>query len=285
MSQQLDFKKVREFIRLFHYQYSEETLLPEVCDITLYQEKFSERYGKIGNWDFPGRREDHGHSGLKYNQIGQHSLMPIEILHSENPLDVIQSSVRGLRLGERNYVLRQIDNKAESNQVETVPFDEPTHVNFQEWCGKVRKPDHLFLPLDHEFHTTVFEWRQRNDYTLNMGEIAISGQNVVKIHWVPLDSGIEHGYLLSSEGLNLVHKWFGDSPEPSNFSPNPDFDILSENRPLMFYIGDEVIEDEGEDTESFREKVDFLYRIVISELMLERNHALRLNPTKELSSE
>ena len=285
MTQQLNFDKIRDFIRLFHYQYSEESLLSEICEVTLYQEKFSERYGTIGNWDFPSRRENHGHSGLEYNQIGQRSMTPVEILHSEQPLDVIQSFVRRLRLGERHYVLNQLDEKAESNEIETISFNEPTHVNFQEWCGQVRKPDHLFLPLDTEFHNTVFEWRQRNDYTLDMGEIAISGHNVVNIHWVPLDSGIEYGYLLSSEGLDLVQKWFGDSPDPANFNYNSKFDILSENRPLMVYIGDEIVEDEEEDTESFREKVDFLYRVVVSNLMLDSNHALRLKPTKQLSSE
>jgi len=285
MTQLLKSDKIRDFMRLFHYQYSEETLLPEICNVTLYQEKFSERYGDIGNWDFVSREEKKGHSGLDYNQIGQRSLTPVEILNSEQPLDVIQSYVRGLRLGERHYVLNQLDRKAENNEIETIPFDDPTHVNFQEWCSQVRKPSHLFLPLDTEFFNTVFDWRQRNDYDLNIGEVAISGRSVVKIHWVPLDSGIECGYLLSSEGLNLVQKWFGDSPDPSEFSYDPQYDILSENRPLMMYIGDEVVEDEEEDTESFREKVEFLYRIVVSELMMDSNHAVRLQPTKPLSND
>lgn len=285
MTQPLDFNKIRDFIRLFHYQYSEETLLPEICDVTLYQEKFSERYGTIGNWDSVSKRSDKGHSNLEYNQIGQRSLIPIEILNSEQPLDVIQSFVRSLRLGERQYILNQLNRKAEDSEIETISFDEPTHVNFQEWCSQIQKPDHLFLPLDAEFHNTVFEWRQRNDYNLDMGEVAISGQNVVKIHWVPLDSGIEHGYLLNSEGVNLVQKWFGDSPDPSEFSYDPEYDILSENRPLMVYIGDEVVEEKEENTDDFREKVDFLYRIVVSDLMLNSNHAVRLQPTKSLSND
>ncbi|RDZ47882.1 hypothetical protein C5B86_02145 [Haloferax sp. Atlit-19N] len=283
MTQSLEFDKIRDFIRLFHYQYSEETLLPEVCDVTLFQEKFSERYGTIGNWEFPSR--DRGHSGLEFNQIGQRSLTPIEILNSEHPLDVIQSYVRSLRLGERHYVLNQLNQKAENNDIETISFDEPTHVSFQEWCSQVRKPDHLFLPLDTEFYNTVFDWRQRNDYNLDIGEVAISGRSVVNIHWVPLSSGIKHGYLISSEGLDIVQKWFGDSPDPSGFSYDSQYNILSENRPLMAYIGDEIVEDEEEDTESFREKVDFLYRIVVSELIVESNHAVRLQPTKSLSND
>lgn len=285
MTQSIEFEKVRDFMRLFHDQYSQETLLPEICDVTLYQKKFSKRYGTIGNWDFVSGRGNKGHSGLEYNQIGQRSLMPIEILNSEQPLDVIQSFVRRLRLGERHYILNQLDRKAENSDIKTISFDEPSHVKFQEWCNQVQEPDHLFLPLDSEFHNTVFDWRQRNDYNLGIGEVAISGRSVVKIHWVPLDSGIEHGYLISSEGLTLVQKWFGDSPDPSEFSYDSQYDILSENRPLMAYVGDEVIEDEEEDTESFKQKVDFLYRIVISDLMIDSNHAVRLQPTKNLSNE
>jgi len=53
----------------------------------------------------------------------------------------------------------------------------------------------------------------------------------------------------------------------------------------MIYIGDEILEDEKEDTQGFEKKVDFLYRIVISELMLDSNHAIRLQPTKSLSND
>lgn len=275
--------KIRDFVRLFHYQYSEETLLPEICDVTLYQEKFSERYGGIGNWDSASKGRNNGHASLEYNQIGQRSLTPVEVLNSEMPFDIIQSYVRGLRLGERHYVLNRLDRKAESNEIETISFDEPTHVNFQEWCSQVRKPDHLFLPLDTEFFDTVFDWRQRHDYNLDIGDVAISGRNVVRIHWVPLNSGIEYGYLFGSEGLNIVQKWFGDSSDPSGFRHDPQYDSLSENRPLMVFIGDEIVEEE-EDTESL-EKVDFLYRIVVSELMLDSNHAVRLQPTKPLSND
>lgn len=277
--------KIRDFVRFFHYQYSEETLLSEICDVTLYQEKFSEKSGEIGNWDSVSRSENNGHSGLEYNQIGQRSLTPVEVLNSELPFDLIKGYVRSLRLGERRYVLDQLDKMAENNEIETIVFDEPSHVNFQKWCSQVRKPDHLFLPLDTEFFDTVFDWRQKHDYNFDMGDVAISGRNVVRIHWVPLDSGIECGYLLSSEGLNIVQKWFGDSPEPSGFSHDPQYDRLSENRPLMVYIGDEVVEDDEEDTEDFRKKVDFLYRIVVSKLMLDSKHAVRLQPTKPLSSD
>jgi hypothetical protein len=284
MTQPINPNKITDFARLFHYQYSEETLLPEICGITLYQKKFSETYGTIGNRESL-TRENQGHSALKYNQIGKRSTTPVEILNSEQPLDIIQSYVRSLRLGERQYILNQLDAKAENDDIETILFNEATHVNFQEWCSQVRKPDHLFLPLDTDFYSTVFDWRRRNEYDLDIGEVAISGNNVVKIHWVPLDSGIEHGYLLSSEGLDIVQKWFDDSPAPSEFSYDTQYDTLSDNRPLMIYIGDEILEDEKEDTQGFEKKVDFLYRIVISELMLDSNHAIRLQPTKSLSND
>lgn len=285
MPSNLDYNKVKEFMRLFHHQYSEETLLPDICDVTIYQEKFSEKYGSIGNWQSPTRGRSQGHSKKEYNQIGEHSLMPIEILHSENPIEIIQSSARRLKLGERHYVINQLNQKAKDREIQTVEFDQPTHVDFQEWCMRVNEPNHLFLPFDSDFHSTVFEWRQRNDYNLNAGEVAISGNDIVKIHWLPLDSGFEDGYLFSSEGLNLVQKWFGDSPTPPNFEHDSTFDDLCENRPLMVYIGNTTIEDNEEEIEEYRKKVNFLYRIVVSELEVDDNHALRLSPTKQLSSE
>ncbi|WP_144060772.1 hypothetical protein [Salinarchaeum sp. Harcht-Bsk1] len=285
MDKSLDYNKIKDFVRLFHYKYSEESILSEVCDITLYQEKFSEKYGTIGNWEYYSRDSKKGHSTHEYNQIGQRSWTPVEILNSDQPLDVIQSFARRLRLGERQYILNQLNDSAERGDIETVSFDEASHVNFQEWCSQVRNPDHLFLPLDAEFHDTVFEWRQRNDYNLNMGEIAISGRDVVNIHWVPLDSGIENGYLMSSEGLNVIQKWFGDSPDPAEFTYDSQYTTLSENRPLMVYIGEEINEDEEEDIEKFKQKVEFLYRIVISDILVSSNRALRLQPNRPLSNE
>lgn len=285
MTQQLDVDRVRAFIRQFQAEYSDETILPDICDVTVYQEEFSKTYGDVGNWSFIGRGGPRGHFDLDYNQIGQRSLIPVSILNSEQPLDVIRSFVRRLKLGERNYVLTRIEEKAQDNEIDTIVFDEPTHEDFQDWCGSIQNPDHLFLPLDSEFHDTVFDWRQENNYYFNIGEAALAGPNIVKIHWVPLDSGIENGYLISSEGMTVVQKWFGDSPGPRSFSINSRFNQFSENRPLMVYVGDEVVRDEEEDTKGFEEKVDFLYRVVLSDVMVDSGHAVKLQPTRELSSD
>lgn len=283
MTEQLDDELVEDFIRLFHAKYEERSILSDICDVTVYQERFSETYGDIGNWKYVRKDTPQGHSALDYKQIGKRSLTPVEVLNSEYPLDVILSFVRSLRQGERNYVLSQLNEKAEMREIKTVEFEEPSYANFQEWCGKVKNPDHLFLPLDSDFSDIVFRWRQENEFFLNLGEVALSGPNVVQIHWTPLQSGIENGYLISSEGLTVVQKWFGDSPDPTDFSYDTDYNRFSENRPLMVYIGDEVIFDEEEDTEGFEEKVDFLYRLVLSNVMVDDNHAIKLEPTKELS--
>lgn len=283
MTQGLNSNEIKDFVRLFHHCYSKETLLPEICNVTLYQENISETYGEIGDRGIIPMVGEKGHSSLEYNQIGQRTLMPVEAFDPTRSLDIIQSDAHGLGLGERRYVLDQLDKKAKRDEIDTLTFDEPDRVNFQEWCSQVRRPNHLFLPLDEEFHRTVFDWQQRNDYNLGVDEVAVSGQSIVKIHWVPLDTGIEHGYLFNSEGLNIVQKWFGDSPDPTEFSYNPKYNALSENRPLMVYIGDEIIEDE--DGDNFTEKVEFLYRIVVSELTLNSNHVVRLQPTKPLSND
>lgn len=283
MTKQLDDDHVRDFIRLFHAKYEEESIISDICGVSVYQDRFSKTYGSIGNWSFVGRDGPKGHSDLEYNQLGKRSLTPVEVLNSDQPLDVVQSFARSLKLGERNYVLSQLSERADERKIETIRFDEPSYGNFQYWCNSIKKPDHLFLPLDSEFHDTVFEWRHENSFHFNIGEVALSGPNIVRIHWVPLDSGIENGYLISSEGLTVVQKWFGDSPDPSGFDHDPKYSRFSENRPLMVYIGDEVIYDDKEDTDSFEHKVDFLYRVVLSNLMVESSHAVKLEPTKDLS--
>lgn len=80
----------------------------------------------------------------------------------------------------------------------------------------------------------------------------------------------------------MIRKWFNGSPDSSGFDHDPEYDQFSVNRRLMVYIGDEVVYDEEQDTEGFENKVDFLYRIILSDLMLDEKHAIKLEPKKSL---
>lgn len=279
MSEPLNKKLVGRFIRRFHTRYEEESILSDVCNLKVFQEDLSKVIESIGVSD-PSSIGFQGHREMKYSQLGKRAVVPVKAIESEVPDPLINSMCRNMRVGERNYILEELDTQAKNGQIKSVSFDRPTHAEFQNWCSKIRKPDHLFLPLDTEYHDLVFNWRKEHDYAFNIGEVAVSGPNIIHIHWVPLDSGIDAGYLVSSEGMTIVQKWFGDTDHPDEwFDYNSEYDKFSHNRPLMVYISNEL---ENEDDNS-KEKIELLYRVVLSQLFVDENHALKLNPTKNLS--
>lgn len=72
-----------------------------------------------------------------------------------------------------------------------------------------------------------------------------------------------------------LRKWHGDSDDPKGFQHNKQYDQYSQNRPLMVYLGMEIEIDEETDAESLRERIDFLYRTVLSELDIDSNGVLQ----------
>lgn len=278
MTERLESNLVKRFVKLFHARYSSESKLSDYCDITVYQDDLSRKHGSfsVGNETYyPSSR---GHGDLTYNQIGSRTLAPPEAITSDFAIQTINSFVKSLRTGERNYLLSQLDDK----NIPTVNFDEASYEEFTNWCKQVKDPDHLFLPLDSTFHTKVFDWRIEHDFFIGDGETALDGTDLIKIHWIPLKTGITNGYLINSDGLSVVQKWFGDSPDPKGFEHNPEFDEYSKNRPSMVYLGNEIVEDHETD-DDYTEKVEFLYRVILSEIFVENDAAVKLEPTKELS--
>jgi len=274
-----DLELAERFIRHFHTRYENESILSEVCDLKVYEKDLSEISSDIGISKSSDLRS-RGHAEMEYTQIGKKALFPVEAIESDIPIALINSMCRNLRLGERNYLLDELEKHADNGRISTVSFENPTHTEFQSWCNKIKKPDHLFLPLDNEFHNMVFNWRKEQDYTFNMGQVAVSGPNIVHIHWVPLDTGIEAGYLISSEGMEMVQKWFGDTAHPDEwFDYDDSYNRFSHNRPLMVYFKDQIEEDDNEDTEP---KIELLYRVVLSSLFVDNDYALKLNPKKDL---
>jgi hypothetical protein len=267
MTKELDEERVREFVRLLHTEYEDQTILSDVTDVTTYQDK---------------------HEDLDYRQIGKRTYLPVDVLNHDIQEPIVKDFIRAVTLGERNYILNQLSGKADQGKIDSQQIDELNYENFVEWCNNVQSPDHLFLPLDSEYHNNVFEWRKTGNYYFQEQETALYGPYRVRVHWVPLKTGIENGYLISSEGLTLVQKWFGDSSEPNGFEDEKrrkKYDELSKNRSLMVYIGNEIIFDEDEDTEGYEEKVDFLYRVVLSTLLVQSDYALQVEPQKELSTD
>lgn len=243
---------VKEFVEEFHKKYREESELNELLEVMSFEEEYDD---------------------LDYYKIGRRVGLPTTVINgSADPIMIISSFVRRLRIGERNYVLRALDRLAEQNDINSIPIKDITKKSLNKWCSEVDRPDHLFLPLDTEY------FREAPNWGPNIPEYGLN------VHWVPIDQNIKNGFLLNSSNVNVVRKNFNDTGAPDEFDHNSDFDTFSKNQPVSLYFGKKTFIDREQD-KKYQEQVDFLYIVMLSEILTSSDGAVRLVPQKELSSE
>jgi len=248
----LEKPKVKQFVRRFQEKYEEESQLEEFTEVFQFDNEYDD---------------------LDYYKVGRRAGIPISVINdSADPVVIISSFVRRLRIGERNYILRGLNQAAEQDDISSIPIEDISKQSVNEWCSKVENANHLFLPADDQYFKQASGWGP----TLP--------ENGLNIHWVPLKHDIENGFLLDSSGINVVKKGFEHLDDPSEFVHNSDFDQFSVNNSLALYFGEEVFIDEDQD-EKYQRQVDFLYFVMLSEILTSHGSAVKLVPQRELSSE
>lgn len=243
---------VKEFVEEFNKKYKEESELSEFAEVIQFKEKY-------GNLD--------------YYKVGRRVGLPTIVINgSADPLMIISSFVRRLRIGERNYVLRNLNRLAEQNDINSIPINNIAEDSLAEWCSEVDDPNHLFLPMDSEY------FREAPNWGANIPEYEL------KVHWVPLDQNINHGFLLNSSNVTVVRKTLNDIGDPDEFDHNSNYDKFSMNQPIPLYFGKKTFIDSEQD-QKYQKQVDLLYFSMLSEILTSRGDAVRLEPQKDLSSE
>lgn len=245
----LDEQEVADFARRFHDKYEEESILADITNREYYEQNFA---------------------NLDYSSIGRRVGLPISIINgSGDPVQIISSFCRDLRVGERNYVARKLNELAEEHEIETVPLEDLSKSSFDSWHNKLTSPDQLILPLDSEYHSEYFETRMKSQYDLD-------------VSWIPLNYDIEHGFVYNRSKVTIVQKWFNEMEEPQ-FEYHSEFDKYSQNRSVALYFGKDRFVDESQD-DRYQDQVDFLFFTSLSTPLVRDNAVLRLEPQKELES-
>lgn len=247
----LDKQGVKEFVERFNKKYKEESELNEFAEVIQFKSKYND---------------------LDYYKVGRRVGLPTIIINGPaDPLMIISSFVRRLRVGERNYVLRELNDLAEQNNIKSIPINSIAEDSLGEWCSEVDDPNHLFLPMDSEYF-------RESPWGATIPEYGL------KLHWVPLDQNINHGFLLNSSNISVIRKTINDLGTPDEFNHNTDYDQFSINRPIPLYFGKDVFIDSEQD-KKYQKQVDLLYFSMLSEVLTSRGDAVRLVPQKDLFSE
>jgi hypothetical protein len=260
--------KIRWFIRKLHSEYERQTLLRDWCDIQVYFEE------DLRQDPFPVIDELDETEDQDFVQIGQWTQFPVDIINSSPKNEhIISDLVRRITLGERNFLINQLDDLEQIRYVS----DLKTIEDLQEVSKQVQGGDKLFLPLNDKTKKLRKDWWKSDDHYHRKEEFLLANSRKINIHWYPPDKDPNlkgYGYLINSDEISLIQKWHGDSTEPE-FDYDEEYSDLSRNRPFMAYFGEEITIDEDEDTERFQEKVDFLYRTVFSKPDINPNDVLQ----------
>lgn len=274
MTEQLPIDNLKYFIRSLHNQYEKNSFLQDWCNIEAYSESdpIQQSRRALSFVDEPEQVSD-------FIQIGRWTKLPISIIRQPQIGQAnVNSLVRNIALGERNFLISRLDTAASEGDIGYVQSGSLDIDNLVEVSNQVKNPRHLIMPLRDDLRDMRRNWRQSEYYHFMARELIVTDYSAISVHWYPpdKDENVEgHGYLIGSDSISITQKWHGDSDNPKGFEHNEEYDQYSLNRPLMVYLGTDIEIDEEAESESLRERINFLYRTVLSEPDIDSAGALQ----------
>lgn len=249
-------RNIERFTRYLHSEYGKKSHLDEICDV--------ENFGK----------DEQKYSSFEYTQIGKRILLPENVVNADFGLDHFSERIANvLQAGEKNHVFEELDKSASKGDIESISANRPTYNEFESWCNRVKRPDHLFLPLEDKYYSLVSDWifEHGNIFT-EIGPAVRFRDNLVRIHWIHSEERSDTGYLLNSDQIKLVQKWLDDSDDPEWMEFNKQYKEFSRNRPLMIYIN----ENPKKEDHNEERKIELFCRTIVSEAMVNEGNAIKL---------
>mgnify|MGYP006276925357 FL=1 len=269
---ELSTDSVKWFVRTLHEKYDENSQLDDLCNLRFFFEEGLRRGHQAALRDLEEEDED-------FNQIGRWTEFPISIIQSNTGVDgIFRDLVRRVTLGERNYLISKFDDEALSGNVGRLQADKLDFKELKEACRTINQSDRLVLPLRDDVREMWRNWRRAGECNLKDADKVVVNGRVHQIRWYSpeKDQNLSgQGYLYDSDSVQVTQKWHGDSVIPENFELQSSFEEYSRNRPFMIHFGSEKT-DEDEEIEDLKEKVNLLYRSVLSEPDINSDRMIQL---------
>lgn len=265
MTDELDRDDVKWFIRSLHNEYEKNTFIRDWCNVEVYFEHDPTQQQNLEEWGLNNEPEEEA----EFIQVGQWTKLPVDIIRRPQLSGHnVNSLVRGITLGERNFLISRLDKATAEGDIGFVQTDELDIEDFVKMSGQVKNPKHLIMPLRDDLRDMRRNWRESEYFHFMSRELIVTDYSAINVHWYPPDKGEDvegHGYLIGSDAIDITQKWHGDSEDPEGFQHEKQYDQFSLNRPFMVYLGTEIEIDEEAEADSLRERIDLLYRTVLSE--------------------
>lgn len=245
MTLELNKDSIERFAEQLQEAYDKNSILSAICDVrTLDQAK--------GDGDF--------------FQIGRRTNFPYSIVSSGISKVNANKIAKEIANGEKRFLLNNLEKAAEESQIDSTQIEgELTTKGLMEACQESPGADQILLPIVDEYWHTIHGW---NAFDIEKGSSRAEGRidvgsTELDVHWLPSQLGIKDVFLIDSDRVEVVQKRFGEPDPPQEINPTSKYNDIIDKHPFMIYFGSEVIHDE--DDEDFPEKIELVYRIVLSE--------------------
>jgi hypothetical protein len=243
--------EVRLFVDDLQSQYRNVSKLSSICSLDI----------KRSRHELLDNRE--------YYQIGKKEKFPIDIIRDGMWQSVTTSMARQIAKGEERMLLKHLEAKALDGEIEVL--DEPDgsleslNDAIREAVNIVENPDHIFMPMTDEYWNLYEDWFDSLSIQFEEvgsdGQVTIGDENLT-ITMVHPSLGIKDTYIYNSGSVSVFQKT-GDISDDPIMEWDEKFEDLNRNQLLMAFFGTELNIDKED--ENYQEKIDLLYRVVVSE--------------------
>lgn len=248
--------KVGQFAKQMQTAYDDESILSSICNVTVYSDKL--------------------HDNHDFIQIGKRTNFPVKIIREGMGMHISSQMTRSVAKGETRHIMDSLSDLADQESIYSHSFDKLSIEVISEAINQVDNPDHIFFPMVDEYWEIEHEWslegiiEYRRDEAGRSEILTVDGKEL-EVHWLHPNLGIRDVYILNSDQVKLIQKRFNDAPRPEEIDPTSKYDEVINKHPLMLYIGSETFPDE--DDSDFPEKVEIVYRVVLSPVSVEGIHS------------
>lgn len=240
----MDRTDARGFVKEFNRAYDEKTELGNICSRRYYEK---------------------GDENLRFFQIGRHTTAPVGVIEESRYRYYSEAVVETVGDAEKEFVAEHLGNS--EGDVPTVGDRKGASGIVESAREALEEPTGLLVPDDSGGEEAVSLW-DRKDKLRNFGDgTYVVGDDGETDLWLYRHGG-EDFFVLDGNRITVVQKKGGDVTSPS-FDYVEEYGDLNEDMPLSVYFGEE--RHNGEEG-----TFDFLYRVVVSEPIVEDGGACRL---------
>ena len=250
---------LEEFATQLQNDYRENSVLSDICNRRFYEKKDKD---------------------LDYIQLGKRTAMPIKIFEQGILQPTTSSFARSITQGEINFIVNDLINSADDGLIASTPMIELTQGVVEGAVQKLGKADTIFIPYSEHYDEVVNDWLASGFFEpMGEGHLEASGSQL-QVRRLPSSFDIKDVIVSNSDELDIVKKRYEDTSPPKKMEIDESVVNVNKENELMVFFEEDTRPADLND--NFDEYLDILYRVVMSQPLVEEKSAVRLEAPPDI---